>query len=244
MLIIVGCEVKRPKDVIAPEILEDILYDYHLAQIMANDASGLQYKKKLYTEYVFRKHGYTQQEFDSSMVWYARNPKHMFDLYSSLQERIDAEVAALDNEDAAIVALPDRYLNADSVNLWRGLRVELLSSTPYKNKFYFDYEADTTFVSGDSVILSMNSRFIPRDTAVIQTAYMAMILDYDNSTSVSSGHNMKDGEHIITFARDVERKIKNIRAFVYYIDDDTAALSRLLLGDIKLMRIHPKKAEE
>lgn len=244
VLICVSCEVKRPKNVIAPNVLEDILYDYHLAQIMANDASGLQFKKKLYTEYVFKKHGYTQAEFDSSMVWYARNPKHMFDVYSSLHRRIEAEIAIMEREELAMASLAAIPMVGDTVDLWNGARVELLSATPYKNKIYLECDADSTFVIGDSIIFSMNSRFISCDSTVRQSAYLAMLLEYEDSTSVSNGYNIPNGAQMITFARDFERAIKNIRAFVYYMDNDSLCNSRLLLGDIKLLRIHPSKKEK
>ena len=244
VLMCVSCEVRRPKGIIAPEVLEAILYDYHLAQIMANDATGLQYKKKLYAEYVFKKHGCTQAEFDSSMVWYARNPKHMYDVYASLCNRIDAELAMMEQEELVAASLTAIPMEGDTVDLWNGIRIELLSATPYKNKLYFECDADSTFVTGDSIVLSMNSRFIACDSTVTQQAYMAMLLEYEDSASVSNGYNVVDGAHTLTFNRDSERAIKSIRAFVYYTDDDSLCSSRLLLGNIKLLRIHPPKKEK
>ena len=71
---VAGCKVKRPSGVIPESEMENLLYDYHLAKSMGDNLPYSEnYKKALYLDAVFRKHGTTQAVFDSSMVWYTRN---------------------------------------------------------------------------------------------------------------------------------------------------------------------------
>ena len=69
-----ACGKKIPSDIIQPEAMENLLYDYHLASTLGNNLSGSETKKrKAYYDYVFQKHQVTEAEFDSSMVWYTRH---------------------------------------------------------------------------------------------------------------------------------------------------------------------------
>ena len=46
------------------------------------------YKRVLYIESVFKKHGITQAEFDSSMVWFTRNPEVLTKIYEKVNARL------------------------------------------------------------------------------------------------------------------------------------------------------------
>ena len=58
---VAGCKVKRPGGVIPESEMENLLYDYHLAKSMGDNLPYSEnYKKALYLDAVFRKHGTTQ----------------------------------------------------------------------------------------------------------------------------------------------------------------------------------------
>lgn len=55
---VAGCKVKRPGGVIPESEMENLLYDYHLAKSMGDNLPYSEnYKKALYLDAVFRKHG-------------------------------------------------------------------------------------------------------------------------------------------------------------------------------------------
>lgn len=71
-----ACQVKRPETVLSDKQMEDVLYDYHIAKALGEALSyNENYKRVLYVESVYKKYGITEAQFDSSMVWYARNPE-------------------------------------------------------------------------------------------------------------------------------------------------------------------------
>lgn len=244
LLLFVSCEVRYPKNIIQPDKMEALLYDYHLVQVMSTDIAGNEYKRKLYAEYVFDKHGVTKEEFDSSMVWYTRNPKHLYEIYSSLEEKLIAEVGDESNGKgkSANPALVDSVaMEGDLVNLWRGLRLNLLSATPLMNRISYSFKADSTYHLGDSIVMSMNVLFIAAENDIKQLAHAAMVIEYSDSTFGSAGRSVNNsGRHIVAVPRNYEKDIKAVRGYVYYNDSDSLARAKMLIDDFAVMRIHPE----
>ena len=244
LLLFVACEVRYPKDIIQPDKMEALLYDYHLVQIMSTDIAGSEYKRKLYAEYVFSKHGVTKEEFDSSMVWYTRNPKHLYEIYSSLEERLIAEVGdeSKDNGKSANIALVDSVsMEGDLVNLWRGPRLNLLSATPLMNRISYSFKADSTYHVGDSLEMSMNVLFIAPEGDIKQQAHAAMVVEYADSTFGSAGCDFDtSGCYIVAIPRNNEKEIKAVRGYVYYNDCDSLARAKMLIDNFAVMRMHPE----
>ena len=80
-----ACKVKRPETVLPDAKMENVLYDYHIAKAMGEEVPyNESYKRVLYIESVFKKYGITQADFDSSMVWFARNPEVLTKIYEKV----------------------------------------------------------------------------------------------------------------------------------------------------------------
>mgnify|MGYP003313744390 CR=1 FL=1 len=104
MLVLSGCSHRRRAGAIPPEKLEAVLYDYHLAQVMVNDLpSSERYKKDLYFDYIYDKHKVTKAEIDSSLVYYARYPKDLSDIYVRLSARIESDIQRIEEADIPVV---------------------------------------------------------------------------------------------------------------------------------------------
>lgn len=96
VLLLSACKPGVPSGLIQPEELEDLLYDYHVAQAMAETGGdSMNFKRYSYVQAVFEKHGVSEAEFDSTMVWYASHATYLNDIYKKLQERYSTHVSAL-----------------------------------------------------------------------------------------------------------------------------------------------------
>lgn len=241
----VGCKVERPDDVIAPEKMESLLYDYHLAQAVTEDEMPSSYKKKMHINYVFEKHGVTKEAFDSSLVWYTRYPKHLVRIYSNLEERLDDEMEKM----GVITADDDAFLaqmaGADMVNLWRGSQVKLLSSMALCNRLNFEYKADDTYVQGDSISFSFSAKHLASGLDSVKfNAHAALVVEYaDASTAVNGTDVTDDGAYVVAVERNFGSKITALHGFLFYSDDDSLSRPKLLLGDIAVMRVHPSNSK-
>ena len=102
VLVLSGCF--RPKGVLSQSTMTDVLVDMHKTDaILAenNTAYGQYSKKAPYYNYIFKKHGITKAEFDSTLVWYTKNPQKFENMYDDVIKRLTAlqkDVAAEDLE--------------------------------------------------------------------------------------------------------------------------------------------------
>ena len=248
LLLLVACKVEMPKDILPPEKMEAVLYDYHLAQSMSSTLASADYKEKLMYLYVYEKHNINKELFDSSLVWYNRYPKYMKEIYANLETRIQHEVDVLGGsklQQEEGVDLDAVNLAVNIAELWTGHPVKLLSSTPLNNRvsFSFNTPKDSAFVVGDSLVFSFNATFFSEnDAAVTQEAYAAVTLEYDDESFRISGMSIKEsGAFVLPVSRNFKSRLNSMSGYVYYFDNDTTYGSRMLLNDLSLKRLHPPK---
>lgn len=162
LLFLCACSGKRQAEVLPTEKLEAVLYDYHLAQVMVGDLpSNQRYKKELYFDYVYSKHGVTKAEVDSSLVYYARYPEGLSDVYVSLSKRIEADIRRLADEDMPYEVKKAVSVVGDSANLWYDVCFVEMNASPLDGNLYtFTIPADTNFKSFDRIVWSGEVRFL------------------------------------------------------------------------------------
>lgn len=241
-----SCEVEMPKDVIVQDKMEALLYDYHLVQAMSSEYASTEYKEKLYFDYVFKKHNVTKEQFEHSMKWYVRYPKHLKRIYANLEERLEKEVEVMGAAKGVIednTSLSVAYLATDTAELWTGPKNKMLTATPLNSKVAFGFDApkDSAFVKGDSLFFAFTARFVPCGVKdVKQEAHAAIRIDYEDGSSDGRGVNiLNSGDYVLSLKRNYGSRLKSMSGFVYYFDNDSTALPKLMLGDISLKRIHP-----
>lgn len=150
----IACSDKRKVDVLPAAKLEAVLYDYHLAQVIVGDLpSNQRYKKELYFKYIYDKHGVTKAEIDSSLVYYARYPEGLAEVYANLSERVEDDIKHLADEDTPLNVRSSFPVAGDSADLWYDVRFVELSSSPLKgNRYTFTIPTDTNFKSLDRIV--------------------------------------------------------------------------------------------
>ena len=87
LLAIVGC---RPRGILSNNEMRDVLYDLHRmdgALQVAGYHSGHGQEVSAYYQSVLDKHGITQAEFDSSLVWFTDNPQIFNKIYPRVIDR-------------------------------------------------------------------------------------------------------------------------------------------------------------
>ena len=93
-IVLVGC---RPKGILHSWEMRDIMVDLHKTDALLQVA-GLQFGHDdvadIYYAEVLEKHGVTQAQFDSSLVWYTAHPQLFDKIYPKVLAKIDAERAA------------------------------------------------------------------------------------------------------------------------------------------------------
>ncbi len=235
-----SCKKGIPSEVIQPSQMEDILYDYHLAQAMGNDFNGEErYKRELLMQYVFEKHGVTKEQFDSSLVWYTRNTEELSKIYDNVSERFtNMNRALIEMIGTSVVQAKAEILVGDSVNIWRNDVLYRLSNMDMTNKLIFVIPTDTSYRPRDQFVWEVNALFLNCKKVTERNAEMEMNIHYKNDSVATVHQSVVKGVNRLSIQADT-LAMKEIRGFIYFRGDsiNEKALS-LLVHDISLMRYH------
>lgn len=243
-LLLVSCE-QRPEGVLSKGEMEEVLYDYHLTQAMADwmpDQDGG--TNQPYLDAVFRKHGITQAEFDSSLVWYNAHASDLKDIYDNLKDRFTFESQKLqisvgDNEMAALFTE-----GGDTTNLWNGPRIIVLRNHPLLNLEKFTVKDDSLFARGDRFLLKgdiimMNEELYNRN------AQLVVALSVQTTKDKTHGDS-QPMESTGNFSIDVEvphsEHPRQVTCYFQYQSPD-AIRNFCLIRNISLIRMHTPLAE-
>lgn len=234
-----ACQVKRPDTVLPDAKMENVLYDYHVAKAMGEEVPyNESYKRLLYIESVFKKHGISQADFDTSMVWYARNPDVLTKVYEKVNLRLKAERDGINHLIALRDNKPKESLPGDSIDVWIWQHIYQLTGMPLDNKLTFTLPSDTNFHDRDTLRWSVRFRFHNGKPDSLHAPLMAMQIQYEkNDSTINAIRRIEDtGVETISLHADTLGKIKEIRGFIYYPMQESP--QPLLADRITLMRYH------
>lgn len=249
LFILVSCSVELPSYVIPEGKMERILYDYHIAQGMA-DAQGdnKEENRYLYIQKVFEKHHITEAEFDTSMVWYSGHANHLEDMYKRIDARLERE------SDKAGLNIPeeDQFMHytadGDTANIWSGRDMLFMYGNRESNLYSLSIPTDSTFQRGDSFRLRCSNRFITADGQ--HEGYILMQLEYEGDTIVSATSAVV-GDYDATLNIEENRVPKNrdlkqIRCTYYYSFDESREekFRMWVVSRPLLLRFHHEITEE
>lgn len=219
--------------------MEDILYDYHLADAMAQQAKGGAAANALeYRAAVLKKYGVSQEKFDTSMVYYMRHTDELHTIYQHLSDRMQQEADRLGATASGVTAA------GDSADVWKGVKTMVLMPNQPYNLYTFNLKTDTTFHKGDRLVLSFKADFIFQDGMRDGIAYMAVRLGNDSivtrnyhlSSSMPTSMEIDDNDSL---------GIKEIRGFFMLSKDNSmnassTTLQLMCIHDIQLIRVHAR----
>lgn len=234
--LLVGCGKQIPTDVIQPDRMENILYDYHLSISMSNNLSySDNYQKEAYKNYVFRKYSITEAEFDSSMVWYTRHTEELAAIYKRLGERFRKEKKQVQTLLAQRENKPATSQPGDTVNVWYDRTIYWLTDTPLTDKVTFEIPADSNFKTKDAFLWSADYTFLS-DTG--RKATVGFNIMFDNDSVVGRVQEViRSGIQSLYIKPDSAFAIKSVNGFIYY-EDDSLRTPGLIVNNITLTRYH------
>ena len=244
--LILGCKPGVPSEFISPSDMEDIIYDYCLAQgVIAGNKTQYQDKKRdlySYKKEILEKHGYTLAEYDSSMVYYMSHAKRLYEVYENVSERLGNDAVAMGAAASDLDKFGAVDATGDTTNVWNERSTVVLSHFPPYNKLNFSIKADTTYKEGDKMLLDFDNRFIYQDGSKSGIAMLSVCYDNDSVVSrrtyISSTMN-----YTVEIPSCKGHKIKSIKGFFYHtkkLDASLTTLKLMVLNNIRLIRFHEK----
>lgn len=239
IFLLATCKVERPDHILSDELMEEVLFDYHIAKAMGENLDYRDnYKRTLYLDAVFDKHHITEAQFDSTMAWYARHPEVINEVYEVVRERLKAERDNYDNLVAMRDGKPKKSKEGDSIDLWIWNRIHLITGMPLDNKLTFTLPSDDNFMDTDTLQWTVGVRFLnepPADT--LRRPVMAMQVAYSKDTVISSLCRIDSSMLAkLTLHADTLGSIKEVSGFIYYPSNQAKKV--LVIDSISLMRYH------
>ena len=248
--ILASCKPGIPGDVLSKGEMTDILYDYHVALAMAqSEPGGAGANNLAYRESVLRKHDVTSAEFDSSMVYYMRHTELLHDVYKDLADKLDREIVALGGEASGLSDFDNLSATGDTANIWMGAKSMVFSPDAGFNSYSFRVDADTAFHKGDRLRLDFESQFIFQDG--VRDGIAMLAIQFKNDSVAQSVIHVQSTQHYtVELADNDSLGIKSVKGYFmlcnggFAMNSGSATTLKLMFLDrIKLIRMHPRKAE-
>ncbi len=147
LLVLLFTACGKSSKVLSEKQMEDVLFDIHIADAKINenyqDFPTEEKKHELYAS-IFKKHEISQEQFDTSLIWYGAH----LDVYLNVYDRLTKRYTVLSD---SITARIDRRRmqtitsDTNQIYIWEGPKAFMLSSLPGKN--LIDFNLDTVQLS-------------------------------------------------------------------------------------------------
>ena len=245
--LLLSCKPSVPSRFIQPDDMEDLLYDYHVAQAMATQNSkndeDRAYNETLYFAAVLEKHGYTKADFDSSLTYYYIRADRFNDIYKNVVKRLNDDAMNLGASEGELKHYSKLSLNTDTVDVWGGRLSAMMMPYPPYNRMDFEQKPDTSFRKSDSFLFIVNTDFIYQNGT--RSAEACIVMKYDNDTVVSKAMSLSaSGMNQIRIPMVENHKVKDIRGYIYLAPEKevSTTLKLMIVKNIQLIKM--RKQEE
>lgn len=241
LLLLVSCKPGVPSEIIQPSEMEELLYDYALADGMASLQPGNASENDItLRQSVLQKYDVSQADFDSSMVYYTRHSDQLRDIYQHVCDRLQKDAQA---QGASVNETMAGVMAVDSIDIWRGERsMVLIPQAPY-NCYSYNLKPDKKIRRGDGVTLQFYANFIYQDGMRDGVAMLAVTYNND-STVTRTTHISSTMSYSLTIDDRDSLGIKSVRGFFILnknTQDQSATTLRLMsLSQIRMLRHSPQ----
>lgn len=240
--LLASCKVRTPDGVLSESKMENVLYDYHEAQFMAERSGNLQQNIETYTEAVLQKHGVTRTEFNESMKWYSRHVDKLYDIYDRLSKRYQNEAQAMGSlVDEGGMDYSNLSNKGDTSNIWRAETHCLLVPMRGRNLFSFHINADTSFKKKDRYEWHFHTFFEYKEGRKSLEAVIAIRYANDSITTMREAV-YGEGDNVISVTAG-NLPIKEVEGFLYLDEPWTESVKLCFVSRMSLVRFHDRKAK-
>lgn len=260
-LSLMACD-RAPRGVISKSDMADLIVDLQVAEAyidshhneFPNDSS-----KQVLKQSIFKKHGITSEDYDSSLVWYAHNMEDYVKAYDQalgkLKERYDklakdngkegpqrlesGEVGSPANGMTPVPGAKHPHIakvgaKGDTADLWQGNRSYMLTQGARHGFIPFDFVPDAEKQAGDRYQLAYK---LTRGGNEFKAS---LNVDYtDGTTAQISRGSTNDGWVTIDIQSDTARQVRRVYGYVSY---NMHRGSSAYVDSIMLLRTHLNKS--
>lgn len=243
LFIVASSCISRPDYVLDEEAMVSLLTDVHrsegLLELQQNNNLSEDFKQSIMAA-VLVKHNVSRAQYDSSLVWYGQNLKHLVKVYSKVQKNINDDIeywTTVDDESKLEFAISEA---GDSVQIWTVDNFMVLDESKLLSFRFWEIPSDSNYVAGDSIIWHLNIPQVPQSHFIVAS----LSLNYDKDENSSSINNTvvvrRDSSFDITCVScDTTVIFNSIIASISLLKDSVAVKDDYAFVDsLSLIRIH------
>jgi len=164
-MIFTACD-GRPSGVLSQRKMTEVLTEMHKADASMAEKGVLygKYSQKApYYRYIFKKYDITQAQFDSSLVWYTKNPQRFENIYDNvLNQLADLQHAV---KKGKYHYVDSTQLSIVKLNIWNKRTQYHLTKDSARTRLDFE-NTSNGFMLGDSYLLRFLQRVAPSDSCI------------------------------------------------------------------------------
>jgi hypothetical protein len=230
LAVAVACD-RTPDYVLKKSEMVDLLVDIHKAEgvIELNRAQyGSDSMRKVMKQSVLLRHGVTQEQFDTSLVWYGHNIEKYIEVYDDVIERLEKESSEIEVSEGA--ERVNVAVVGDSADAWPNAHMYRFFYGQPNSMLRFNLRRDENWEEGDKYTWRF---YLSR----IQTPlYYSLAAQYsDGTTDYMSGLSTSQGWNEFVLQLDSARVAQNVfgyismmpmRTEVAYLDSITLVRTR------------------
>lgn len=243
VLLLAGCK-KTPDHVIPKSNMVDLMADMYKAEAILEENESTFYNDSLkmtVRQSVMKKHNVTQEQLDTSLVWYSHNLDVYNDVYKDIVKVLDEEYNELSKEDFTSVqtelnsdmkpSVPRYRMVGDTADIWGRSRTWIFLPGFKHNIITFDMKPDKECMQGDKYDLAfklVNNK---------STLKIYVGVDYkDGSTSfIYRTSTLRDGWSHVTLQSDSLREVKRLYG---YVTSQSTQNHVAYMDSVELIRTH------
>lgn len=241
ILTLVACKPGIPYGVLSPGKMEEVLYDYHLAQGMAEtQGDSVAFRRYVYVQEVFKKHGITQADFDSSMIWYSAHAAYLDDIYKRLTLRYESDMKAYGTTVSVGDNLDNLSARGDTANIWPHRSFYVIKPNWLEDKLTFTIKSDSNINRGDEFLWRCDVRFVGERDNNGTDAYAALYVCFDNDSVAAVTKRIYNNSQLqLRITTDTSLAVSTINGYVYLKKKaGNDKFRMMLLDNIVLVRFH------
>lgn len=200
-----GCS-STPDGVIPHDRMVDLLTDIHIGEsvieVNRRDYSNDSLRKVL-KQSIFMKHGVTEAQFDSSLVWYGHHLDEYLEVYDDVIARLDAESKEADDGGMSNATMA-MSVAGDSVDTWSSLRYQMFTNRSPMQYLSFAIKRDENMEVGD--VYEWNFKL----SMVQSSVSWVLAADYvDGTTEYTNGQARYGWNHLV-LATDTAKNVMRV----------------------------------
>ncbi len=247
-IILLGSCGRKGPSVLSEHKMENVLYDYHLYKSMAKMEGADSVRERQYFEAMLTKHGISEEEFDTSMVYYMVHADRMRGMYEHLSNRFTNEgrLQGLEGNNLAT----GMTFEGDTANIWNLPQVEVFTEYVPSNLMKFSIAADTTFMDGDKFTLSFDAEFLTQDN--VRNGFCAFMVHFKNDSVVTRSRQLSSNT-FVSFDVEDKKRVGVDKLTGYFMlrpskakkgEENSAPLRLMILSGVRLIRMHTEVPED